>query len=155
MPSLTIIYSSTSGHTEYVVETLAAFFATASPSIHVKKLKTELASPQDLTHADLLILASGTWNYGGREGQLNETMHRFLFEPSERVSLSGKRIAFISLGDDRYYHTTRCTEQFMRFLKSSGATMALIPLIIVNEPYGQEEKIRKWGEKITSLLQKP
>lgn len=147
------MYASTSGHTEYVVDTLIKFLNERAPQITVERQQVELAKPEDLLHGDLVILGSGTWNFGGVEGQLNEYMHRYLFEQSQGIDLTGKQLAFISLGDDRYYYTTRCTEKFMRFLKESHAKMALIPLIVVNEPYGQEERVMKWGEKLISAMQ--
>jgi flavodoxin len=153
MPSIHIMYASTSGHTEYVVDTLIKFLNERAPQITVERQQVELAKPEDLLHGDLVILGSGTWNFGGVEGQLNEYMHRYLFEQSQGIDLTGKQLAFISLGDDRYYYTTRCTEKFMRFLKESHAKMALIPLIVVNEPYGQEERVMKWGEKLISAMQ--
>jgi flavodoxin I len=153
MPSIHIIYASTSGHTEYVVDTLIDFLKDRAPNIEVERQRVELAKPEDLLCGDLVILGSGTWNFGGIEGQLNEYMHRFLFERAEGIDLTGKQLAFISLGDDRYYYTTRCTEKFIWFLKSCHAKMALIPLIVVNEPYGQEERVMKWGEKLIKLLE--
>ncbi len=155
MRSIHSIYASTSGHTEYVVDTLAEFLKVKAPQIAVEQQRVELAKPEDLLRGDLVILSSGTWNFGGIEGQLNEYMHRYLFERAKGIDLTGKQLAFISLGDDRYYYTTRCTEKFMRFLKSSHAKMALIPLIIVNEPYGQEERVMKWGEKLIKLFEQP
>jgi len=152
MPSIHIIYASTSGHTEYVVDTLIGFLKERSPEIEVERQRVELAKPEDLLRGDLVILGSGTWNFGGVEGQLNEYMHRYLFERSQGIDLTGKQIAFISLGDDRYYYTTRCTEKFMWFLKSTHAKMALIPLIVVNEPYGQEERVMRWGEKLIKIV---
>jgi flavodoxin len=151
-PSIRAIYASTSGHTEYVIDRLADFLQQQSPAIVLQKQRAELAEPRDLLDADVIILASGTWNYGGIEGQLNTHMHQFLFERAKDVDLQGKRIAVVSLGDDRYYYTTRCTERFMSFLKRSHATMLLTPLIIVNEPYGQEDRIQKWGEKLVTTM---
>lgn len=151
MASIRIIYASTSGHTEHVVAVAAARLR-ADPGLEVSVVRAELARPADLLGADLVVLASGTWNYGGREGQLNEHMHRFLSDRSKGVSLTGRRLAFVSLGDDRYYFTTRCTEGFMRFLRASGAAMAILPLTIVNEPYGQEDKIRAWADKLQEKL---
>jgi flavodoxin I len=150
--SLSIIFASTSGHTEYVVEQLTAFLAAHKPDLAVTVRRAELAQPEDLTRADVLILASGTWNMHGREGQLNERMHTLLFERCRDIDLSAVPVALISLGDDRYHFTTRCTEHFMRFLKEHNATSLLMPLVIVNEPYGQEEKIRRWGEKLAERM---
>jgi flavodoxin len=136
-----------------VVDTLIDFLKEKAPDIEVERQRVELAKPEDLLRGDLVILGSGTWNFGGVEGQLNEYMHRYLFERAKDSDLTGKQIAFISLGDDRYYYTTRCTEKFMWFLKASHAKMALIPLIVVNEPYGQEERIMRWGEKLIKLFE--
>lgn len=153
MPSLHIIYASTSGHTEYVVDELMAYLGQRVTDITMEKQRAELATRADLLRGDVLIFGSGTWNFQGVEGQLNMYMHQLLFERAEGIDLTGKLITFISLGDDRYYQTTRCTEKFMWFLKRSRAKMLLIPLIIVNEPFGQEERIQRWGEKLIAGMQ--
>ena len=152
-PSLHIIYASTSGHTEYVVDELASYLGQRVPQLIIERQKAELAKAEDLLRGDVLILGSGTWNFGGIEGQLNMYMYQLLFERAKGLDLTGKTIAFICLGDDRYYFTTRCTEHFMRFMKLSHAKMLLIPLIVVNEPYGQEERMQKWGEKLLLAMQ--
>lgn len=148
LPLLHIMYASTSGHTEYVVDELASYLRQKAPELTVELQRAELSEAEDLLRGDLLILGSGTWNYRGIEGQLNMHMHQLLCDRAKEIDLKGKHIAFISLGDERYYYTTRCVEHFMQFLKRSGAKMLLIPLIIVNEPYGQEDRIQKWGEKL-------
>lgn len=152
-PSLHIIYASTSGHTEYVVDELLSFLEQKGIDLTIERQRAELAKREDLLRGDVLILGSGTWNYGGVEGQLNMYMHQLLLDKAKDIDLSGKLMTFISLGDDRYRYTTRCTERFMHFLKSSRAKLLLIPLIIVNEPYGQEERIQKWGEKLLLAMQ--
>ncbi len=151
-PSLHIIYASTSGHTEYVVDELMAYLGRQVADITIERQRAELAKAEDLLRGDVLILGSGTWNFQGAEGQLNMYMHQLLFERAAGVDLTGKLVTLISLGDDRYYYTTRCTEHFMRFLKLSHAKMFLIPLIVVNEPYGQEERIQRWGEKLIAAM---
>jgi len=150
MTSIHIIYASTSGHTEYVVEILAPLLREAGMDVTVTR--ADQATAKDLLNGDVLILGSGTWNMGGVEGQLNMHMHRLLFEQAAHINLNGKNVALISLGDDRYYFTTRCTEGFMRFLKEHNGKSLPPPLIIVNEPYGQEERIQKWGEKLVNKL---
>lgn len=152
-PSLHIIYASTSGHTEYVVDELTSYLDQKNIGLTIERQKAELTKREDLLRGDVIILGSGTWNFGGIEGQLNMYMYQLLFERAKDIDLTGKTIAFICLGDDRYYYTTRCTEHFMRFMKLSHAKMLLIPLIVVNEPYGQEERVQKWGEKLLLAMQ--
>lgn len=148
-PSIGIIFASGSGHTEYVVDELRTSLpSTASVSV----VRAELAQPKDLLAPDVLILGSGTWNTGGQEGQLHPYMDDLLRKRAADIDLGGKRMAFISLGDNRYYFTTRCTEHFMHFLKTHNGTQLLPPLILLNEPYGQEEKVARWAKKMIALL---
>lgn len=153
MRSLHIIYASTSGHTEYVVDTLTESLISQAPSITVERQRAELTDPKDLLRGDVLILGSGTWNAGGTEGQLNMHMHALLHDRAKDLDLQGKPITFISLGDERYYFRTRCTEHFLRFQREHNGILFIPPLVLVNEPYGQEERIRQWTDKLLDRMQ--
>lgn len=146
--SLHIIYASTSGNTEYVVDELMNCISKHKPELSVERQRAELAHPKDLLRGDVIILGSGTWNMDGVEGQLNMHMHELLHDRAKDLDLQGKPITFISLGDERYYFRTRCTEHFLRFQRQHNGTLFIPPLVIVNEPYGQEERIHQWTEKL-------
>ena len=150
--SLTIIYSSFSGHTEYVIDVIEATLKQSLPALVIRRIRGEQATREDLEKAETLLLGSATWNTGGAEGQLNPYMHELLTEKAKNITLTGKPMAIVSLGDDRYYYTARCTEAFLRFLRESGGKQLLPPLIVVNEPYGQEERINRWAEKLAAGL---
>ena len=153
MSTLHIIYASTSGHTEHVVHTLVSFFKEKAPQVAVEVQRAEQAKPEDLKRGDVLLLASGTWNTGGVEGQANPHMEDF-FSRAEGMDLQGKPMAFIALGDTRYYYTARAAEHFQQFRLAAKGTQLLPPLIIVDEPYGQEGKVCTWGEKLVAALAK-
>ncbi len=142
------LYASTSGHTQFVLETVRDELQKTDPEVHIELLPVERAEAKDLLRGDLVLLGSGTWNTGGREGQLNPHMHEYLLGRAKDIDLTGHRIALVSLGDDRYYFRTRCTEHFLRFIREHRGTHLAPPLIIVNEPYDQEEKIRTWAGKL-------
>lgn len=150
MVTANILYASTSGHTEYVTQLLEEQLHNEK-SFTVRRIRVEVAKSEDLTESDILVLASGTWNTGGIEGQLNPHMHEFLLGRAKDIDLKGKKVAIIALGDDRYFYTCRAGEHLRNFVQSHGGKVLEPPLLIVNEPYGQEEKVRKWG---TQLLQK-
>ncbi len=152
LTSLHIIYASTSGNTEHVVDTLVQFLRLMQPNVAIECQRAELAQPKDLLRGDVLILGSGTWNTGGTEGQLNMHMHTLLKDRAADLDLQGKPITFISLGDDRYYFRTRCTEHFLRFQREHHAKLFIQPLVMVNEPYGQEAKILQWTEKLANHM---
>ena len=147
VPSIHIFYASTSGHTEYVTQLLEEQLHNEK-SLTVRRIRAEVARPEDLIGSDILILASGTWNTGGIEGQLNPHMHEFLLGRAKDMDLQGKKVAIIALGDDRYFYTCRAGEHLRQFVQTHGGCVLEPPLLIVNEPYGQEEQVRKWGSAL-------
>ena len=153
MSSLHIIFASTSGHTEYVIDQLMTVLKKQAPALTIVKKRVESAKPEDMTVGDALLLASGTWNTGGPEGQLNPYMHIFLNGPAKAIDLKGKKVAIVALGDDRYFYTARAGEHLRNFIQSHGGTVLGEQLTIVNEPYGQEEKVKAWGRKFSEILQ--
>ncbi len=139
-----ILYASTSGHTEYVVEQLAKFLQ--EKKIGAEVLRAEKAQPEDLLKGDVLVLATSTWNTGNTEGQLNPHMYHYLLDIAKDVELKGKKIAVIGLGDERYHYTCRAADHMEKFVEAHGGELVQPTLRIVNEPYGQEAMIRTWGE---------
>ena len=152
MPSLQIIAASTSGHTDYVVSNVTIFLKEKAPKVTVTVIRAEQAKPEDLMKGDVLLLASGTWNTGGGEGQLNPHMHAFLRERAPEVKLKGKKVAVIGLGDARYRYTAKAKDLLEEFVKSHGGELLLPSLKIVNEPYGQEETVKKWAQELAKKL---
>lgn len=153
MALLRFITASTSGHTDYVVDVIMETLSLDTEQWSVDRMRAEQCSVDDLALPDALILGSGTWNTGGQEGQLNMHMDALLRERAAAVDLQGKYMSSISLGDDRYYFRTRCTEHILRFMRDHHGQLLLPPLVLVNEPYGQEERIRQWAVKLSASLQ--
>lgn len=152
MVSFHIIYASTSGHTEYVVQLLQEQLK--NDTVRFTKQRVELAQGEDLLTGDLLILASGTWNTGGPEGQLNPHMDAFVRGRAKDVNLQGRKVAVIGLGDRRYYFTARALEHLQEFVRTHKGEV-VSSLRIVNEPYGQEGAVRRFGKKLLSFLAEP
>lgn len=148
MPSLHIIFASTSGNTEHVVDTLIEDLKAKQKDLEVTKQRAEEAGPDDLSKGDALVLASSTWNYDAVEGYLNMHMRELLDKRCKEVDLAGRPVGLIILGDDRYYYTGRGTERFMQFLMAHNGKSCTMPLIIINEPYGQEDKVCEWSGKL-------
>lgn len=149
MKTLQIVYASTSGHTEYVVGLLAEALKGAA---NVTVTRAERATPETLLAGDVLLLASGSWNTGGVEGQLNPYMHMLLKGKATAVALSGKNVAVVALGDSRYRYTANAGNHLEEYVKTHGGALLGERLVIVNEPYGQEEAVRAWAAELSSLL---
>ena len=152
MPKLRIIYSSTGGHTEYVCDTLVAYLKEKKAPVEIVMTHVEQTEPKDMLDCDYLILASSTWD--PTEGLLPPDFRVFVRQ-SKEIDLAGKPTAVIGLGDDRYRNTCRATAHLMQFAREHGGKNLLPPLPIVNEPYEQEDKVTKWGEKLLEKLSVP
>jgi len=145
-----VIFASTSGHTEYVVDTLISVLKDIK--IDAEKQKAEQAQADDLMKGDVLLLASGTWNTGSIEGQLNPHMHALLLSRATSVDLKGKKVALIGLGDERYRYTCKAADHLEEFVQSHGGEQIGETLRIINEPYGQEKKVQEWAASLSKLL---
>ncbi len=152
MPSIQIIFASTSGHTEYVVETLVSFLKEKAPKTSVTMLLAEKVTPEDLLKGDVLLLASSTWNTGNVEGQLNPHMFALLKDRAKAVDLKGRKVVCIGLGDQRYFYTCKAAKELEEFVFTHKGTLALPTLKIINEPYGQEDAVKTWGKSLLKLL---
>lgn len=148
MQSLHIVYASTSGHTEFVIDTLVSFLLEKEKSMSIIKQRAEETGPEDLMKGDVLLLASGTWNTGSVEGQLNPHMHALLKDRAKDMDLRGKNCAIIALGDERYFYTARAGEHLTVFIENHNGKKLLPLLRIVNEPYGQEKRVQHFAEEL-------
>src|SRR5271163_131367 len=150
--SLHIVFASTSGHTEYVVEALIDSLKSSTPGWEIKELMAEKAQPQDLLSGDILLLASATWNTGGIEGQLNPHMWGLLQDRAKNLDLAEKPCACIGLGDHRYFYTARAADHLQNYVEVHHGRLITPTLKIIDEPYGQEEALRVWGKRLVDVL---
>lgn len=152
MQRLLIVYSSTSGHTEYVLGVLTTFLKAKNAPLEIRERHVETIEPKDLLDCDILLLASSTWN--STEGLLPPDFAVFV-RSARGLDLQGKPTCVIGLGDDRYRNTCKAAAHLMQFAREHNGKNLLPPLPIVNEPYDQEEKVVKWGEKLLAKLSAP
>jgi flavodoxin I len=145
---LHIVFASTSGHTEYVVDALVDSLKSIIPGWDIEETVAEKTQPQDLLGGDVLLLASSTWNTGGIEGQLNPHMWVLLHEKAKTLDLAGKPCACFGLGDHRYFYTARAADHLQNYVKVHHGRLIVPTLKIIDEPYGQEEAVRVWGKQL-------
>jgi flavodoxin len=145
---LHIVFASTSGHTEYVVDALIKFLRPLVPRSQIAATRAEKTQSEDLLRGDVLVLASSTWNTGSVEGQLNPHMWVLLQEKAKNLDLAGKPCTCIGLGDDRYFYTARAADLLQFYVKTHRGRLILPTLRVINEPYGQEGKIRVWANQL-------
>jgi flavodoxin I len=149
-PVLHIVFASTSGHTEYVVDALIDSLKSIAPGWEMEETRSETAQPKDLLSGDVLLLASATWNTGGSEGQLNPYMWVLLHDKAKTLDLAGKPCACIGLGDHRYFYTARAADHLQHYVEAHHGRLIVPTLKIIDEPYGQEEAVRVWGKQLVN-----
>lgn len=132
---LHIVFASTSGHTEYVVEALIDSLKSITPGWEIEVTMAEKTQPQDLLGGDVLLLASSTWNTGSIEGQLNPHMWVLLHEKAKTLDLAGKPYACIGLGDHRYFYTVRAVDHLQPYVKAHHGRLIVPTLKIIDQPY--------------------
>ena len=145
---LHIVFASTSGHTEYVVDALSDSLKSTTSGWQIEATRAEKTKPQDLLSGDVLLLASSTWNTGGVEGQLNPHMWVLLHDKAKSLDFADKPCACIGLGDHRYFYTARAADDLQHYVKVHHGRLIVPTLRITDEPYGQEEAIRVWGKQL-------
>jgi len=151
--TLTIVYTSATGHTEFVIDTVESGLKNTS-NLRITRLRAETATPEDLSKSSVLLLACGSWNTGGTEGQLSPYMHDLLTGRGKDADLKGKPAAAIGLGDERYYFTARAADKLTEYLKTRSAKILLPTLKIVNDPFDQKKKIESWAAELATLIKK-
>jgi flavodoxin I len=151
---LQIVFASTSGHTEYVVDALIDSLTGVIPGWAIEKTMAEKTQPQDLLSRDVLLLASATWNTGGIEGQLNPHMWVLLHDRAKTLDLAGKPCACIGLGDHRYFYTARAADHLQHYVGAHHGRLIVPTLKIIDEPYGQEEAVIVWGKQLVDASQR-
>jgi flavodoxin I len=150
--SLHIVFASTSGHTEYVVQALIDSLKSTTRGWDIEETMAEKTQPQDLLSGDVLLLASATWNTGSIEGQLNPHMWVLLRDKAKALDLAGKPCACIGLGDHRYFYTARAADHLEHYVEAHHGRLIVPTLKIIDEPYGQEEAVRVWGKQLVDVL---
>ena len=150
--SLTILYSTSTGHTEFVVDFVMSELQNLQKDLRIIKQRAEVSTPEDLKKADLLLLACGSWNTGNVEGQLQLYMHDLLTVRAADIELKGKPAAAIGLGDERYHFTARAAEKLTEYLSMHGATLLLPTLKVINEPFDQQKKLLVWSKEFSKAI---
>jgi flavodoxin len=146
---ITAIVASTSGHTEYVLQVVKQFVKTKKINLNI--VKAEQATVNDVQAAEVLLLASSTWNTGGNEGQLNPHMLT-CWKALQGVDLQQKPCAAIGLGDERYRYTAAAADHLKEMIQTLNGALLLPAFKVVNEPYGQEKLIEAWAQKLLKVI---
>jgi flavodoxin len=147
--NVSLVYASTSGNVEATMENIAARLSEAN--FKCELLRVEKIDFSVFQKNSFFILATSTWDHG----IINPFWDKMLSE-FEKNSLSGKKSAFVGLGDFRYEPVYFCRGiDTLRdaFLKAGGEQVG-VSLKVNGDPYEQFEKLVKiWTDNLIKQLQ--
>jgi flavodoxin I len=148
MKKLTLIYASTTGNTEAVMDKVAEILK--EHPIELDIFRSEEIDGSVVTANDNFILATSTWGHGIINPFFDE-----LLDFISNNSMKGKRAGFIGLGDKAYepeLFNNGIKMLKAAFIKSGGVEIEKT-FIIDGDPFPLlETKVPYWTEKFISAL---
>lgn len=146
--NINIIYASTSGNVEAVCEKVAEILTGLNHQVILSR--SEKTTMDAILHSEFLIMATSTWEHG----ELNP-FYKNLYDQMADNDLSGKRSAFIGLGDKRYEPVLFCEAIEIlkrRFIEKGGVEIGKT-LKINGEPYKLlDTEVVEWCNNLTILI---
>lgn len=143
-----VIYASTSGNVEKVVETAAEVLRQAGLAVELHRAEQTPLSV--ITDNDTFILASSTWEHG----VLNPFFQRLYSEMKDQ-DFTGKRAGFMGCGDRRYESVlfNEGIKMINRLWTKQGGQQLHHMHIIDGDPYPQLEPVKVWATEFAAALQ--
>lgn len=144
-----IIYASTSGNTEFVMDKVAEIWRGMGKEVFLHR--SEMTDVSVINDNQRFLLATSTWDHG----TINPFFDKLLAQMKE-TDFTGKKSAFIGLGDRRYEKHDFCTG--MSLLKEvwekNNGTAIGVGLTIGREPFDEliDTMVRNWADKTIALF---
>ncbi len=143
-----VIYASTSGNVELVVQKAAGVLAAAGFMAILQR--AEITKPEDLATYDCLLLATSTWDHG----EVNPFFQPVLKYISQ-TDMSKQKAAFIGLGDHRYEQVfvNQGIKTVRYIFEKQGGIAIGETLEIDGDPYPHlQNKVVEWSNQLVELL---
>ena len=144
---INLVYASTSGNVEVVIETVAKVLGQSGFEIMLSRAEKTLI--ETIKKNKYFVFGTSTWEHG----QLNP-FFQALYEAMQTENFQNKEAAFVGCGDRRYEPVLFCEgiEQVQRlWLKKGGKVVGTI-LKIQGEPYAiLDSLVVPWASKLAQI----
>jgi flavodoxin len=143
---INLIYASTSGNVELVMETVTGVLNEQGFQTHLSR--AEQTALEVVVQNKVFVFGTSTWEHGA----LNPFFVK-LIEEMATIDCHGKQAAFVGLGDSRYEPVLFCEgmEKVRRVWLQQGGQEATVALKIQGEPYHQLElKVIPWATRLAA-----
>ena len=147
MDHVGIIFTSSGGNTEFVIEKVSDVLA--QQGLTVTCYRAEVIGIDDLERNEALIFAAPTYGVGEIHYHFNG-----LLKAMKGFDLKGKKCAIISLVDIKYhpeYHNEGANI-LTQVIADCHGVLVNRPLRMNGSPVGQEEKVDGWAKEVGESL---
>lgn len=148
-----LIYATYSNGTFSAAQTLKAALEERGHQVNMVLAK-DVQVPQ-LQEADLIVLASPSWDYNGTQGMPHEDYEVFRVTVGT-TTFPDKKFAILGLGDSTYTYFCGAVTHLDELVKNLKGTLIHEPLKIdqyyMDEP-GNTQKVKDWAIGLMGKLQ--
>ncbi|WP_042168162.1 flavodoxin [Paenibacillus gorillae] len=146
MPKIIVLYTSLTGNTEEMAESVAAGAKDAGAEVVAKEAFD--ASPEELLAYDGIIIGAYTWG----DGELPDEFLDF-YEEMDSLNLSGRKAAAFGSGDSSYPIFCASVDIIEEKLRELGAEIAAEGLKVEYSPSGEEkEACKALGRQVAEAI---
>lgn len=152
--NILLMYATYSSGTSMAAQTVADTLTNHSHTVTVKLV--EETDPSEFAAYDLVILASPSWDYEGKEGQPHQHYVAFI-KKLEGQTMPGKKFAVFGLGDSSYIHFCGAVDELEKFVKALQGTLVVQSLRIDGYFFDQDtntQKLVSWADTLNTTLTK-
>lgn len=150
--TILLVYATNSGGTQLASEIVSQTLTKKGHTVVVKNVKE--VNPVEFDSSEVVILASPSWDYQGKEGQPHEDYLPFM-EQFTGKSYGGKSFAVFGLGDKSYTEFCGAIDVLEEFVKKLQGQLVVEPLKINGFYFDQENNTKlltDWAEKLASAI---
>lgn len=150
--NILLVYATNSGGTLMASQSVADILTQKGHTVALKEAAE--TTPEDVTNAAFVLLASPSWDYENAEGMPHEHF-AVLMKGLEGKTLDGKPFAILGLGDKSYTKFCGAVDEFEDFVAKLKGKLAIPSLRIDGFFYdqtGNTQKITDWTNKLASSL---
>ena len=147
--NILLLYTTNSGSTQTAADIVKSDLTAAGNTVTMKNPKS--STFDEVKSADLIIIASPSWDYEGKEGQPHEDFNNLLKE-FEGKTLADKSFAILGLGDSSYTHFCGAVDVFEESIKKLSAKL-IIPSLRIDRYYQNHDApqlVKSWTKSLTT-----
>ncbi|OGG18790.1 hypothetical protein A3D78_02125 [Candidatus Gottesmanbacteria bacterium RIFCSPHIGHO2_02_FULL_39_14] len=147
-----LVFATNSGGTQLASQIVAETLTKNNHQVTVKEVRE--VSPADFAAADLIILASPSWDYESLEGQPHPDYRPFM-EGIKDQKFAGKKFAVIGLGDSSYTYFCGAVNVLEDFIKKIDGTLVTDSIKIDGFYLDQStnsQKLDMWAQNLAEKI---